>query len=309
MLMVEVQVDISAITGVVGATGTADAIILDTASKTIYIRDLKYGRGVEVSAQDNAQLRCYALAALNMFDLVCDFEHIDMGICQPRTGNWSNEVISAAELRQWGQEVRARADVILAGPEGLIANPNPKSCKFCRAKASCPALQSQVMSVVNDDFVGLTKPDSLPSKLKAAHGRIALVDNATLASVMPHLDTIVEWCDAVRAEVARRVFDGQKIPGFKVVDGKKGNRSFVDEADVAKLMLDGGLNESDIYTKKLISPTQAEKLLKKDHPVVWGEVQQLVTQTSGKPAVVPDSDKRPAIEMTNPVDQFDTIEE
>lgn len=216
----------------------------------------------------------------------------------------TTEIISADDLRAWAIGIRREADIILAGPNGLVATPGTKQCKFCRAKGSCPALQNMVTSTVIDDFVDLTERDEVERKVGYAIDRIQRVDNETLAGVMPHLDMIIAWCDGVRAEVASRVLAGQKIAGYKVVDGKKSNRAWSDDAEVIAEMRRMRIKIEDMYELKLISPTKAEKLLAKASPRKWTKVQKHITQSPGKPAVVPTTDKRPAIEIGVNAEQF-----
>ena len=301
---VEQKLPIEFLTGEKGAQGTADVVIISPDGETITVCDLKYGRGVQVNADNNAQLRAYGLAALRQYDLVYDIKTINLAIVQPRLGHIDTETITTQELIAWGQTIRAVADRILAGPSGLTATPNDKSCKFCRAKANCPALHALVTTTVTNEFNDLTETLSLPNKVLASMDRIQTIDNEQLAAVMPHLDLINDWCNAVKAECERRMFDGQTVTGFKVVAGKKGNRSWTDEETVAKIL--AALPNEDIFSMKLISPTKAEKVVP---PELWEQVKEMVYQPSGKSAVVSSNDKRAAIDVTNPVDEFQKIED
>lgn len=304
VLMVEENLLIEEITGEAGATGTADAVILS--GRTLHVIDLKYGQGVFVESKNNAQLRMYGLAAYMAYSWIVDVDTIVMHIVQPRMDNIDSETMSAADLVAWGEEVRAVADRITAGPELLTAVAGEKQCKFCRAKASCPALQSHVMTVVMQEFDDLTVEDTVHSKLQDALDRIARVDNASLAAIMPNLDMVIDWCKSVRAEVERRVFDGQTIDGFKVVDGKRGARSWTDE-EPARLALAGhGVPREKYITEKMITPTQAQKILK-DRPVVWAALQPLISQADGKPAVVSTRDKRTALVVDDPANFFEIL--
>lgn len=290
-LMVEQPLQIGFITGETEATGTGDAVILD--GETLYIGDLKYGYNF-VDAADNAQLRTYACAALRQFSTVSDVKRIVLQIHQPRINSFPKEEITVEELKAWEAEAMATAKRILAGPEGLTATPGEKQCKFCRAKGCCPALKDKAMSIIRlDDFSDLTQ-------------RIALLTNDQLAAIAPHLEMINDWCNGVRAEMDRRILSGERIAGWKVVEGKKGNRAWDDE-QAAQAALTALLGDK-AWTKKLVSPAQAEKLFKKE-PDAWARVQQLVTQSPGKPAVVPETDKRPAISTTCDFQPLPILEE
>jgi hypothetical protein len=308
-LLVEQRLPVASITLEDGATGTSDAVVLD--GETLHVVDLKFGRGVQVFSENNAQLRCYGLAALRHYNLAGEFKTVVMHIVQPRMGHIDSETLTAEELLAWGESVLPTAKRILAGPSGLQATPNEKSCKFCRAKGSCPALQTHVVATVMDDFVDVTQPVSLASKLAAATDRISRVDNQTLANLMPQLGLIVDWCNEVRAEVDRRIFRGEEVPGYKVVDGKKGNREWTDE-DAVRSVLDIVCDDPAVFTAPKppapVSPTQMEKVLKKSDPLLWERLKEMVTQSAGSPAVVPVSDKRPAKLIAAPsADDFDDV--
>lgn len=272
-LMVEQPLHISFITGEQDATGTGDAIIID--GSLLWICDFKYGYNYVPA--DSEQLLMYAAAAVRQFSTVYEIDRVICAIHQPRIGAFPRHEISVDDLMAWEQAARETAARIMAGPSGLVATPGEKQCKFCRAKGSCPTLKETAMSVVRvDDFTDLD-------------AKIALLSNDELSGIAHQLDLINDWCNGVRAEMDRRLLAGQHIPGWKVVAGKKGNRAWSDETAAGR-RLESRLGEK-AYTRKLITPTQAEKLLKDD----FNQFSDLVTQADGKPAVAPITDKRPAI--------------
>lgn len=285
-LMIEQRLEIGFLTGEKTATGTADVIQID--GRKLSIRDLKYGYGFVPA--DSDQLKMYGVAALRQFSTVYDIDVVELQILQPRIGSFPKAILTVAELKEWEAETMAIAKRILAGPDGLEAVPGEKQCKFCRAKGCCPALKEKALSVVRiDDF-------------KDLDARIALLTNEHLAEIAPNLELIHDWCNGVRAEMDRRILGGQEIVGWKVVAGKKGNRAWADETAARSLLEASG---KDAFVKKLVSPSQAEKLFK-DAPEAWAQLQHLVTQTPGKPSVVAISDKRPALSITC---DFQPIEE
>lgn len=277
--MIEVPIDIGFITGEPDARGTADAVVFDGDRKTLTVIDLKYGYGFVPA--DSDQLILYAAGAVRQFQTVFDVEKVVLMICQPRINSFPIFETTPEELDLWVQHTQEVAAQILAGPEGLEATPNEKSCKFCRAKGSCPTLKQHAMAVSRiDDFTDLTLDD-----------KIRLLSNEELADVAPKLELLNSWSKGVRAELERRLFAGQEIPGWKVVQGKRGNRAWTDSTE-AEHQLAEHLGDQ-AWTKKLITPTQAEKLLKKDYEAI----KHLVTQPEGSPSVVPMTDKRPAINV------------
>lgn len=277
-LMVEQRLEIGFLTGEEGATGTADVIRID--GRTLRLKDLKYG--YTFVPADSDQLKMYGAAALRQFSMLYDIDTVELQIIQPRINSFPKVEVSVTDLKEWEAETMAIARRILAGPEGLEAVPGDKQCKFCRAKGACPALKEKALSVVRlDDFTDLT-------------ARVSLLTNAQLADIAPHLEMIHDWCNGVRAEMDRRILSGQEIEGWKVVQGKKGNRAWADETAAQAALEASG---KDAFVKKVISPSQAEKLFK-DAPEVWAQLQQMVTQSPGRPAVVPVTDKRPALSIT-----------
>lgn len=302
-LLVERKVPIGHITGEEGATGTSDAIILDTAGKTIEVIDLKYGMGVRVFADGNEQAQMYALGALEEYGLVGDFEHVVMTIHQPRLNHVAEHWLTVEELQAFAEEAgRAARQVDLAlsldGVDDLL-NPGEKQCKFCSAKATCPALRAEVTEIVGgsaaasiDEFREFT-PEPVDMQTSDNYLPIA----------MAKVELVEQWCKAVRAEVERRLFAGQQVDGFKLVEGKRGARKWADEADVEKLLKSFRMRQDEMYDFSLISPTKAEKLFK-ENPKRWAKVKDLITQSAGKPSVASANDKRQAIAVQSVADDF-----
>lgn len=307
-LLVERKVPIGHITGEKGATGTSDAIILDTAGKTIEVIDLKYGMGVKVVAEGNEQAQMYALGALEEYGLVGDFEQVVMTIHQPRLNHVSEHWLTVEQLQDFAaragdaaEQANANAQVYdnTEEVERLNLNPGEKQCKFCSAKATCPALRAEITKVVGgsaaatlDEFA-----DFVPETVDMQTG-----DNY-LPIAMSKVELVEQWCKAVRAEVERRLFAGQQVDGYKLVEGKRGARKWGSEADVEALFKSFRLRQDEMYDFSLISPTKAEKLFK-ENPKRWAKVKDLITQSSGKPSVAPANDKRQAIAVQSVADDF-----
>jgi len=293
-LLVEQRMPISHVTGEVDAKGTADAVILKGAE--IQVHDLKYGRGVKVDADNNEQLMMYALAALEQFGMLGDFERVVMVIHQPRLQHLSEWSTSVKLLLAWSESVRVIAANALDLTEfGAVKHlePGEKQCRFCKAKATCPA----VNKLVEDEFNALPAPG-------------ATSDTETLAHAMASVDLVESWCKAVRAETERRLLAGQDVPGYKLVEGRRGSRKWADEAEAENVMKSMRVKHDQMYDYSLISPTTAEKLAKSEviGPKQWPRLQQLITQSDGKPSVAPAADKRPALTVTAVVDDFELVE-
>lgn len=278
--MIEQRLYLGFLTGDHEDYGTADAVIFR--EDTLEIHDLKYGLGY-VPGVENAQLRVYACAALRQFGVVFQPERVVLKIHQPRINSFPSEEITVGELLLWENDLRATAARIMAGPDLLEAVPGEKQCKFCRAKGACPALKDMALEAVPvkalDDFQNL-------------EDKLATLTNAQLADLAPRLDLIVDWCAGVWAEVSRRVNNGQTVPGYKLVKGRSGNRAWIDPSEAEQALV--AVLGDAAHTRKLISPTQAEKALKGN----YAAVSHLVVQPDGKPTVVPDTDKRPALDLS-----------
>ncbi|HDK5660219.1 TPA: DUF2800 domain-containing protein [Klebsiella pneumoniae] len=314
-LMVEQRVDFSHIVGVENSFGTADAVVI--VGNELQIHDLKYGRGVQVDAEQNEQLQLYALGALEQFNLLYDFDSVRLFIHQPRLNHVSEWALSVEDLEAFGQRAQeAAANVIvmfnIAECEGVntlpLANftPGEKQCRFCKASAICTAREQFHMQTVAGDFDDLTAPVS--ELITNAIARVPMLTNEQLAEIYGQADFLESWLKAIRDRVNSELNAGHPVPGFKLVTGKQGNRAWRDEVEAEELLKSFRLKQDQMYSQKVISPTQAEKLLKKDSPRRWTKVEALITRSDGKPTIAPESDPRPALNV-NPVNDFDDVSE
>ncbi|EBC4097595.1 DUF2800 domain-containing protein [Salmonella enterica] len=313
-LLVEQRVDFSHIVGVPESFGTADAVII--AGKELQIHDLKYGKGVRVDAEQNEQLQLYALGALEQFCMLYDFETIRLFIHQPRLNHVSEWALTVEDLQTFGERAQeAAAHVIvmfnIADCESVETlplenfTPGEKQCRFCKAKAVCTAQKMQHMQTAASDFEDLSKPVS--EIIADASARVPLLTVEQLAEIYSQADFIESWLKAVRDRVNAELNAGHPVPGFKLVTGKQGNRAWSDEETARALLKDQfRYKTEEVFDLKLISPTKAEKLIKKASPRRWTKVEALITRADGKPTVAPESDPRPALNI-NPVNDFDDV--
>lgn len=308
MLLVERKVPISHMTGEAGATGTSDVVIVDTIGRNLTVVDLKYGMGVRVEAQENPQLMMYALGALHDYDVLGDFETVSMYIHMPRLNFVSEYHISVQELLKAGEDIRRGAELCRkaeAAEEGDLAEflePGEKQCRFCKAKATCRALRADVTDVVGGDAACTIDEfaEFLPETVDSQTG-----DNY-LPIAMSKVALVEDWCKAVRAEVERRLFAGQTVEGYKLVEGKRGNRKWGNEAEVEDLFKSFRMRQDEMYDLSLISPTKAEKMFKQN-PKRWAKVTDLITQSVGKPSVALATDKRPEMVVTSIAEEFGNL--
>lgn len=312
-LMVEQRVDFSHIVGVENSFGTADAVVI--VGNELQIHDLKYGRGVQVDAEQNEQLQLYALGALEQFNLLYDFDSVRLFIHQPRLNHVSEWALSVEELEAFGQRAQeAAASVIvmfnIAECEGVNTlplenfTPGEKQCRFCKASAVCTAREQFHMQTVAGEFDDQDKPVS--EMIADAVARVPMLTNEQLAEIYGQADFLESWLKAIRDRVNSELNAGHPVPGFKLVTGKQGNRAWSDDALAEEMLKSFRLKQEQMYSQKVISPTQAEKLLKKESPRRWTKVEALITRADGKPTIAPESDPRPALNV-NPVNDFDDV--
>lgn len=315
-LLVEQRVDFSDVVGVPGQFGTADAVIITPTE--LQVHDLKFGRGVKVDAENNKQLQLYALGALEQFGMLQDFETVRMFIHQPRIGNESEWAVSVDELRAFGELAReaAAAAIVtanIAECEGIdtlpadVFNPGEKQCRWCKAAGGrCKAEAQQHLDSMAGDFVDMTQP--LAPQLATAGQRVAVLTPEELAALYQQVDAIEGFCKGVRGRVNSELTAGHTVPGFKLVEGKQGNRAWGDEETARALLKDTfRYKNEEVFDFKLISPTKAEKLIKKASPRRWPKVEALITRADGKPVVAPESDLRPAL-VINHENDFENVE-
>lgn len=310
-LLVERKVPIDHLTGETGATGTSDVVIVDTTGKNLTVVDLKYGMGVRVDALENPQLQMYALGALEEYGLLGDFETVSMYIHMPRLNFVSEYHVDTRDLLNFGRDVSAAAEQVrLAqsldfsnGMEDLTMGfftAGEKQCRFCKAKATCPALLAEVTEIVGGAATAADFADFVPETIDANTG-----DNY-LPMAMSKVDLVEAWCKAIRAETERRLFAGQKVDGFKLVEGKRGHRKWRSETEVEDLFKTFRMRQDEMYDLSLISPTKAEKVFKQN-PKRWAKVTDLITQNEGKPSVAPATDKRPEMVVTSIAEEFGNL--
>lgn len=316
-LLVEQRLSIEHITGEPGAKGTSDCVIIAVwpdGRAEIEVRDLKYGRGVAVQAERNYQAMIYADAAHEEHSAFYDFERITIVIHQPRVNEKPSEwVTTPADLHAWISETAKPAaerallyvdSVELAPLSPSDFNPGEKQCKFCKAKAVCPALAAHVEQTIGADFDTLANIAAQPDNDGYLTG-VEFLDNERLGVVYASLDLIDSWAKAVRGRIEHELLQARAVPGVKLVAGRRGARQWNEPEAAETLLKSMRLKQDQMYNFKLISPTQADKLLSKESPRRWKKVEALIVQRDGRPSVAPDSDPRPALEIQPPEDDFE----
>lgn len=282
VVLLERRVDFSDI--VPQGFGTCDCIILQ--DDTLVIIDYKYGKGVAVSATDNPQLRLYALGALNDYGLAYDVQRVEMHIFQPRLNNVSVDSITVEDLTAWAEKVVKPTAAKAAKGKGTYTA--GEHCRFCPHAGKCRALSKLCTEYVKTHDMRVGVPVLAPHELAEALSMEPLVSL---------------WLRKVKAQALDSMMHGAEVPGWKVVEGRPGNRKWTDEVKVAEAMDNAGYGPGEYTETKLKSPAALDKLLgKKKAAELLGD---LTTREPGAPTIAPESDKRPAY---NPANDFDTLE-
>ena len=266
VLLVEQRLDFSP--WVPDGFGTGDAIIISDG--TLEIVDLKYGKGVPVSAEGNTQMRLYALGAFHNYGILYDFDRITMTIVQPRLDSISSQTMDLSELLQWGEKVKDIAAKAFRGEGELCAGSH---CRFCRAAARCKKLAEYNLQVLQYEFL-----------------EAELMDPEDIAEVLKIEDDVVKWLGTVKKyALDRAVNHGEKFPGMKLVEGRS-LRTITDEKGLAEKLTGEGYK--DIYKPVALKGiTDLERLCGKKNFVKLSE--GFIDKPAGKPVLVPEEDKRP----------------
>lgn len=277
IILIEQKVDFSDY--VPDGFGTADCLIVS--DDKLQIIDFKYGLGVLVEAEENPQMKCYALGALAIYDSLYDITEVSMSIFQPRRENVSTWTVLVEDLRAWAEEeLKPKAEMAIRGDGDFCAG---EWCQFCRAAVKCRARAEEKLKIAQEEF-------KLPP----------LLTDEEIEEILPILPDITKWANDIAAyALESAVHHGKEWNGYKVVEGRS-NRKYFDEDAVAKAAKEHGY--TDIYKQSLINITEMQKLMgKKDFEEIIGG---LLIKPQGKPTLVPVTDKRQPMNVANVKDDF-----
>lgn len=266
IVLVEQQLDFSEY--VPSGFGTGDCVI--AADDTLFIVDFKYGQGVEVKAENNPQMKLYALGALGLFDSLYDIKKISMSIFQPRLNNISKFEIDKAALLDWAENTLKPIAELAAKGEGEFNA--GEHCRFCKVKSTCRKRAEYNLELAQYDF-------AVPATLEPTE----------IAAILTKADELASWAADVKEYALEQALHGVNFDGFKVVEGRS-VRKYRDEKAVAETVEKAGF---DPFEKSVLGITAMTKLLGKSkfEELLGG----LIIKPKGKPTLVPNSDKRAAI--------------
>lgn len=252
--------------------GTGDAVIIS--DDAVEVIDLKYGKGVPISAQGNTQMRLYGLGALSSHKMLYDFSRVRMTIIQPRLDSISTEELTVDELLEWTETyVRPQADLAMKGEGEFTAG---EHCRFCKARFTCRARAEKNLELAQYEF---QKP--------------ALLDTPEIAEILFRAGELQMWAaDLQKFALEQAEKCGVKYPGWKLIEGRS-NRKYTDEIMVSKILLDQGYKEDDVLPRSLLGITAMEKHIgKKKFSDLLADC---VIKPPGKPTLAPENDKRPEL--------------
>lgn len=282
VVLIEQRLDFSCY--VPGGFGTGDCLIIS--DDRLHIIDFKYGMGILVDAEDNPQMKLYALGALAVYDALYDIREVSMTIFQPRRENVSTWTVPVEDLKAWAEnELKHKAKMAYDGEGEYLPG---EWCTFCRAAVRCRARAEEKLKLAQTEF-------RMPP----------LLTDAEIEEILAVLPDLTKWANEITAYALDAALNhGKEWNGFKVVEGRS-VRKYRDEADVAEAAKEAGYK--DIYRQSLIPLTEMQRLMGKDRfeEILGG----LITKAPGRPTLVPKSDKRPAMNVSNAINEFNEIKE
>lgn len=282
VILIEQRLDFSCY--VPDGFGTGDCLIIS--DDRLHIIDFKYGMGVLVEAEYNPQMKLYALGALAVYDALYDIREVSMTIFQPRRENVSTWTIPVEDLKAWAEnELKPRAKMAYDGEGEYLPG---EWCTFCRAAVRCRAGAEEKLKLAQTEF-------RMPP----------LLTDAEIEDILAVLPDLTKWANEITAYALDTALNhGKEWNGFKVVQGRS-VRKYRDEAAVAEAAKEAGYK--DIYRQSLIPLTEMQRLMGKDRfeEILGG----LITKAPGRPTLVPKSDRRPAMNVSNAINEFYEIKE
>lgn len=280
--------------------GTADCIML--MKDELHIVDFKYGKGVEVSAEENPQLKLYALGALEKYKIIYPIRKIYLHIVQPRINNFSQYELERIDLEMWGEDV-----VVPSANKaylGIGESVPGEYCRFCKAKGCCKARADKNIKAIEEfkpiDYKPKAQKDNLN---KVAKG---ILMDEEIGIILNQVTDVEAWVKDLKEYALNCALKGTEIKGWKVVEGKS-NRKLSDIDKAFEILKDYGIKEALLYEKKPLGITELEKLLtEKTFNELIGD---FIEKPKGAPTLAPVSDKRMSYKLSSAKKDFAEREE
>ena len=269
-----------------GASGSADCILVGNG--VIHVIDFKYGKSPDgrVNAQWNPQMLLYALGAYEAYRILYRIDTVRMSIVQPRLSDGISEwECSLDKLLQFGEFVKERAALAIKG-EGEF-QPAIETCRYCRARGECRARAEK-----NVELAFLTGTDP------------ALISDTEMGDYLRKGRDVARWLSDIQETALKKCLAGKMVPGWKAVEGRS-TRAWTDVDEAFEILGSRGVPQEMLWERKPLTVAQAEKVLGKKEFAEKAE--GCVVKKPGSPALVEESDKRPAI--TNKVSAAEAFKE
>ena len=299
---VETKVDFSDLTPIENQKGTADHA--NCVPKKLTVTDLKMGKGVRVYAKENTQALLYAYGFFKLYDSKYDFQEIEIRIAKPRIDHFDTWTITREELLEKANWLKERAHA--AWCTDASRTPSEKGCQFCKIKSDCTAFLAFLLKLINGDTDNLTisfkEIEEIIEMLESEEFNMTPIDVGTLtieqkAKIAKFKSMVEKWLFKINEDLLDAALQGKAVPGFKVVEGSS-DRKFTSEENVVWYLSEMGIDQEKLYNKKLVGIGAAEELLRskgykrKELPELLSPV---VHRDPGRPTLVPDHDKRQAL--------------
>lgn len=249
--------------------GTADCIMIS--GDTLHIIDFKYGKGVKVEAENNPQMKLYALGAIGAYGLFYPLKYVKMSIVQPRIDNISSCEIPIEPLLEWGEKiVKPQAQKAFAGIGDYVQG---EHCRFCKAKGACEFRAKENMKVVEE--------------IQSSYN--GTITNDELGEILTKTDGIEQWIKDIKAYALELVLKGEQVKGWKAVEGKS-NRKITDIDKAFEILEANGYEDALLYEKVPLTLTKLEKVIGKTK--LSEAIGDYIEKPKGAPTLVKESDKR-----------------
>ena len=279
-LAIEKRVDYSSVAP--EGFGTADCIVI--AGTQMAVIDLKYGKGIPVSAYENEQMKLYALGAIRAYQMIYCIETVKLTIIQPRLESVSEFEISTADLLAWGDSIKPTAAMAFAGLGHY--NPGEKQCQFCRAAGTCRARAEKNL------LLSQVAP-SLPP----------LLTNEEIGQILLESQDLAKWAKKLEASALKKLLDGEEIPGWKAVEGRS-NREISNLDEAFAVLKNNGFDDALLYSRHPVTLSDLEdpKLVGKKR--LQELIGSYIIKPSGKPTITTADDKREPYKRLSAADEF-----
>lgn len=251
--------------------GTCDCIMIY--GDLMQVIDLKYGKGVPISPENNPQLMLYGLGAYEAYSMFYNIKNIKLTIIQPRLDSILDWEISVDDLLAWGEKIKPIAIEAYEGSSKLCQG---EHCRFCKAKSRCPERAKTMFNAVEEVKPIMDKD-------------IALISNDDISKYLLETKGIIDWIKDLEEEALNSILKGEEVPGFKAVEGRS-IRIFKDQDKAFEILESKGYDEAMLYERKPLSLSKLEKLVGKKEfgTILDGQI----IKPQGKPTLVEESDKR-----------------